>query len=74
MAFILTVIAHHTAILLVVHPLKVEIQLTLTFWGIIMSKIGILKNFCKNFPYVFSVRTLYSLSLEAESNGRAVRA
>ncbi len=32
------------------------------------------ENFRKNFSYVFPARTLYQLRLEAESNGRAVRA
>ena len=40
----------------------------------VLSKIKVLKKFRKNFSYVFPERTLYSLPLEAESNGRAVRA
>ena len=40
----------------------------------VLSKIEVLKKFRKNFSYVFPERTLYSLPLEAESNGRAVRA
>lgn len=39
-----------------------------------MPKAILLKYFRKNFSYVFPARTLYRLPLEAESNGRAVRA
>jgi len=39
-----------------------------------MSKYHSHRNFCKNFSYVFSARTLYRLPWEAESNGRAVGA
>ncbi len=39
-----------------------------------MTKHGFYEKTLKKFPYVFSARTLYQLRLEAESNGRAVRA
>lgn len=44
------------------------------FGGYTMPKSIFTENPYKNFPYVFSARTLYCLSLEAESNGKAVRA
>ena len=39
-----------------------------------MGKAVLHRNSYNYFSYVFSARTLYPLPLEAESNGRAVRA
>ena len=50
---------------------------TLTSPGVVglhMPQSYSYENFRKNFSYVFPARTLYQLRLEAESNGRAVRA
>ena len=44
------------------------------FGGYKMPQSYSYENFRKNFSYVFPARTLYQLRLEAESNGRAVRA
>lgn len=44
------------------------------FGGYRMPQSYSYENFRKNFSYVFPARTLYQLRLEAESNGRAVRA
>lgn len=52
-------------------PVSKHIQI---FGGYTMPKSIFMENSCKNFSYVFSARTLYCLPLEAESNGRVVRA
>lgn len=39
-----------------------------------MVKTSFCEKTCNYFSYVFPARTLYQLRLEAESNGRAVRA
>jgi len=39
-----------------------------------MLKFFFPEKICNIFSYVFPARTLYQLRLEAESNGRAVRA
>lgn len=44
------------------------------FGGRAMANIFVCEKNCNYFSYVFPARTLYQLRLEAESNGRAVRA
>ena len=57
-------------------PRKSELKpdLIQIFGGCTMPKFSLCKKSRNKFSYVFPARTLYQIRLEAESNGRAVRA